>query len=48
MKLEMDNPRPGAQEGGKQGGDGWLWMLLCCIPMIALIVLAVLGVWSAR
>lgn len=31
----------------KQGGwKSWFWMLLCCIPMVAVIVLVVLGIWS--
>lgn len=32
---------------GKQGGwKGWFWMVLCCIPMVAIIVLVALGYWN--
>lgn len=24
----------------------WLWMALCCIPMVAIIVLVALGLWN--
>lgn len=30
----------------EEGGHGWLWMLACCIPMIAVAVLLVLGFFS--
>jgi len=31
----------------KQGGwKDWLWMALCCIPMVAVVVLVALGVLS--
>lgn len=34
---------------GKQGSwKSWFWMVVCCIPMIAIIVLVALGYWSAR
>lgn len=34
---------------GKSGGwKDWLWMALCCLPMIVIIVLIWLGVWSFR
>ena len=26
----------------------WLWMVVCCVPMIAIFVLVWLGVWSFR
>jgi hypothetical protein len=48
MKHEMHEARPEAQEGGEEGGHGWLWMLLCCIPMIVIFVLIAVGVWSLR
>ncbi len=33
----------------KQGGSkAWLWMVACCVPMIAIIVLIALGYWSYR
>jgi hypothetical protein len=37
---------------GPSGGDApprgkaWLWMALCCIPMVAIVVLVALGVWD--
>jgi len=34
---------------GKGGGwRDWIWMALCCLPMIAIIVLAALGVFGGR
>lgn len=33
---------------GKGGGKAWFWMALCCIPMIAIAVLIILGYWGAR
>jgi hypothetical protein len=36
-------------DGEKQGeGNAWLWMVACCVPMIAIIVLIALGYWSYR
>lgn len=33
----------------KQGGwKSWYWMVLCCVPMVAVIVLVALGYWSFR
>ena len=32
----------------KDGGKGWLWMVLCCVPMIVIIVLIAFGFWSSR
>ena len=29
------------------GGRGWFWMVLCCLPMIALVVLIALGLWRS-
>lgn len=37
---------PGAAKHGRW--KGWFWMALCCVPMIAIIVLIVLGLWRAR
>jgi hypothetical protein len=37
---------PGAVKGGK--GRGWFWMALCCVPMIALVILIVMGIWRSR
>ena len=28
------------------GRRAWLWMALCCIPMVAIVVLVALGVWN--
>jgi hypothetical protein len=31
-----------------QGGrKAWLWMVACCVPMIAIVVLIALGYWSS-
>jgi len=31
-------------DDGKQGGSkGWIWMVLCCAPMVAIVVLIALG-----
>jgi len=33
---------------GKTGGwKSWFWMAVCCIPMLAIIVLIALGYWSS-
>lgn len=40
--------RHGSGDGGKGGGKAWLWMAICCIPMIAIIVLVALGYWGFR
>lgn len=32
-------------EDGQGGWKTWFWMALCCIPMIAIAVLLVLGYW---
>jgi len=39
------------QAGEHQGHGGWKhwgWMILCCLPMIAIIVLAIFGVVGSR
>lgn len=41
MQHEPDNAKPG-------GWKSWFWMLLCCLPMIAIIVLAMLGFFGSR
>lgn len=33
-------------EEKKGGWKIWLWMALCCIPMIVIVVLLALGYWS--
>lgn len=37
---------PGDEEQGSW--KSWLWMALCCLPMIAIIVLIALGYWGLR
>jgi hypothetical protein len=32
-----------AEHGKDERRRGWLWMLACCLPMIIIIVLIVLG-----
>lgn len=36
------------ESGEQRGWKGWLWMVACCVPMVAIIVLALLGYWGAR
>ena len=32
------------ETGGDKGGSkGWFWMVLCCLPMIAIVILIVLA-----
>lgn len=38
--------RHDADEGATHGWKHWFWMALCCIPMIAIVVLIALGYWS--
>ena len=33
-------------DGKQDGWKSWFWMVLCCIPMVAVIVLVALGFWS--
>lgn len=34
-------------DGEKHGeSKAWFWMVACCVPMIAIIVLIALGYWS--
>lgn len=35
-------------DGKKGGRRAWLWMVACCAPMIAIVVLIALGYWSFR
>lgn len=51
----MNEPvrQPQAEEQMEMEGHGggwkhWWWMILCCLPMIAIIVLAILGVIGSR
>ena len=36
------------ENGGKMGWKHWGLMLLCCLPMIAIAILIIVGVWSVR
>lgn len=36
---------PGDAKGGRW--TGWFWMVLCCLPMIAIVVLIALGLWRS-
>lgn len=40
MHNESDGKQPGSRKA-------WLWMLACCVPMIAIIVLLALGFWTS-
>ncbi len=33
-------------DGKPSGWKNWFWMVLCCAPMVAIIVLIALGYWS--
>jgi len=35
----------GQTDAKKRGWKHWFWMALCCVPMIAIVVLLVLGIW---
>lgn len=32
----------------QRGWKDWFWMAVCCVPMIAIIILIALGYWSSR
>lgn len=36
------------RKGKSERRSGWLWMALCCIPMIAVVILVALGYWGSR
>ncbi len=36
------------QTAKQEGWKDWLWMALCCIPMVVIIILLTLGVWGLR
>ena len=38
------------QEGQEEGHGGmhWLWMVLCCLPMIVIVVMILVGAWGFR
>lgn len=35
-------------DGRQRGGKSWFWMVVCCVPMIAIIILIALGYWISR
>jgi hypothetical protein len=35
----------GSGDGPKDRWKHWLWMVACCVPMIALVVLGVWSIW---
>jgi len=37
-----------ARGAKKRGWKNWLWMIACCVPMVAIIVLLALGYWSSE
>src|SRR5216683_7885209 len=43
-QMDMDM----GESEGKMGWKHWGLMLLCCLPMIAIAVLIIVGVWSVR
>ena len=40
MQYEPDKENHG-------GWKNWFWMVLCCAPMVAIIVLIALGYWNS-
>lgn len=40
--------RPEASDDKNSGRSAWFWMALCCVPMIAIIILVALGYWAGR
>ncbi len=44
--MGMDMERE--ENGGKMGWKHWGLMLLCCLPMIAIAVLIIIGAWGIR
>lgn len=41
-----EQPGPGAPDGAVGRAKHWLMMLLCCLPMIAIAILVVIGLWT--
>jgi hypothetical protein len=33
-------------DGKKAGWTVWVWMAVCCVPMIVIFLLVALGYWS--
>ncbi|MBF6613859.1 MAG: hypothetical protein IVW55_12095 [Chloroflexi bacterium] len=57
MERQYDDRPPGGSaidaqptevDEHEHGWQHWAMMALCCLPMIVLLVLALLGVWGAR
>ncbi len=52
MNERLPQPKPeephAEMEGHGGGWKHWWWMILCCVPMIAIIVLAIVGVIGSR
>ena len=49
QRLPGTGPAVTDEVGGSQGGwKHWALMALCCLPMIAIIVLIALGYWGLR
>ena len=46
MKQQVRKEQETGQEEGGSRWKHWGLMVLCCLPMIALVVLIVLGIWS--
>jgi len=34
-----------SDDGAQGGWKSWFWMVLCCVPMVAIIVLIAFGYW---
>ena len=43
-QMDMDRE----ENGGKMGWKHWGLMLLCCLPMIAIVILIIVGAWGVR
>lgn len=57
MQPQTNDKQPGGlattagamdEEEHEQGWKHWGLMVLCCLPMIVILMLVVLGVWGAR
>ena len=35
-------------DAANHGWKSWIWMVLCCVPMIAIIAVTALGLWGFR
>lgn len=47
---EKSTTEPAEELEGREGhgGSHWWLMLLCCLPMIAVALLVILGIWNFR